>query len=382
MKKTLSIAWNQLTNDNRVLNQAISLQDNGYKVTLVGYKLNPDLPSREMFKGIKIRRINIGFKYLGFWQRIPYSRNIYLAIQIPTILFIIGLRGFQFIHCHDLNTLIYGVRIKKLIGKRVKLIYDAHEHETEIANLVGNEKMLAKRQEKEWIKYCDRVITVSNSIAEDYSQLYNIKTPLVINNCPRLRTKNIQRRNHFREIFNISDDYKIFLYQGGLDYERGIEKILDVSSELREKNFIFVFLGDGPLADLVKNHKGYGDNIFLHSYVSGDIVLEYTSSADFGIVFIEDTCLSHRYCLPNKLFEYIAAGLPVLSSALVDTSQFISEYKVGISAKTNDKKGLREAILALDSMDYEDLQKNIAYARSKFNWSTQEKKLIDLYKNL
>jgi glycosyltransferase involved in cell wall biosynthesis len=91
--------------------------------------------------------------------------------------------------------------------------------------------------------------------------------------------------------------------------------------------------------------------------------------------------LSDRYCLPNKLFEYIAAGLPVISSGLPDLKKFIHTYKVGTAADSNDVEGFIQAFNNLPNLDSPELAEHILRTRALFNWGTQEKILFDLYKN-
>lgn len=168
-----------------------------------------------------------------------------------------------------------------------------------------------------------------------------------------------------------------------MSYGRGIDLILETFDRFSFKNVAFVFLGDGVLTNKIKKHKKYGESVFYHPSVSGDVLLAYTSSADIGVSFGEDICLSHRYSLPNKLFEFIAAGLPVISSkGLLDSKLLIHKYQIGLTADNDDVEGFAKIVNNLSDLEIPNLKSNILKARSLFNWDTQEKKLIDLYDKL
>jgi len=157
---------------------------------------------------------------------------------------------------------------------------------------------------------------------------------------------------------------------------------MDAFNDINNIDSVLIFMGEGPLSQNISTHEKFGVSIFIHPFVSGDILLEYTSSADYGVAFLEDISLSDRYCLPNKLFEYIAAGLPVIGSGLPELKKFILENKVGVAASSNDIGGFIEAFKEISRLKSDDLRYNILLARERFNWSTQEKILIDLYKGL
>jgi glycosyltransferase involved in cell wall biosynthesis len=376
--KVLSIVYNELTNDNRVINQALSLQQNGYDVTILAVLKDSNLPKNETVEGVKVIRVP-----LMYGNRLVYKIRVLRFFYHRVSLFLIYLRittsNFDIIHCHDLNTLQFGARAKFLKPRKLKLIYDAHEYETQRNGLHGWRWTYVKLKERFLIKFCDQVITVSPTIADEYVRLYGIKKPEVILNCPILRTEEVIKKNLFREYFGIPASKKIFLYQGYLYPGRGIEVILDAFNQLNLEEGVLVFMGEGTLTDEIKKHDKYGESIFIHPFVSGDVLLVYTSSADCGIAFIEDISLSDRYCLPNKLFEYIAAGLPVISSGLPDLKKFINTYKVGTAAESNDVEGFIEAFNNLPNLDSPELTEQILKTRALFNWGTQEKILLELY---
>jgi glycosyltransferase involved in cell wall biosynthesis len=285
---------------------------------------------------------------------------------------------FNVVVCNDLNTLPIGVFYKK-INRRgdVKVIYDAHEYETEVNGLIGIKKQLARLLERFFIKHADEVITVSDSIANEYRRLYSIKKPHLILNCPLY--SNVSKQNHFRETLGISTDQKIFLYQGGLSTGRGVELFIEAFSQIDNEQAVLVCMGYGPLEAMVKIKAKQCERVFFHPAVSPEVLLNYTSSADYGICFIEDTCLSYRYCLPNKMFEYLMAGLPVLASNLFEMRRLVEAENVGIIAQENTIKGFKEAVNSLLDKDYEKIKENIFFARKKYCWEEQEKILRKIY---
>lgn len=381
MKKILSIVYNDLRNDNRVINQATSLKNHGYDITLLGVTHSEESIKLPNIGNVPVRRIPLYYgKSLVYKFRI--IRFFYHKIFLLKSFFRITSSGFDVIHCHDLNTLQYGVRVKLFKGKKVKLVYDAHEYETQRNGLHGWWWRYVKIKERFLIRFCDRVITVSETIADEYVRLYGIKRPAVILNCPILRTEEVERRDLFREKFGISTEQRIYLYQGYLYPGRGIEVVLKAFDKLNLSDSVLIFMGEGTLTDYIRSHEKFGKSVFIHPFVSGEVLLGYTSSADCGIAFIEDISLSDRYCLPNKLFEYIAAGLPVITSGLPDLKKFIAENKVGVSAPTNDESGFIEAFKQMSDLDSEELDKHINKARSRYNWSTQEKVLLKTYYQL
>jgi len=382
-KNVLSVVFNEFKNDNRVLNQALSISDGGYSVTIIAIEMGSLLPLKEKINNIQLIRFFKGYGNQKIFS-IYIFQLLYNFIKFNYKFYSFVLRDeHDVIHCHDLNTLQFGIVSKLFKGKSVKLIYDAHEYETQRNLLHGLKQRMLIIKEKFLIRYCDRVVTVSNTIAEEYSRLYNIPKPTVILNCPVIDPESeIVRHDIFREKFNISDSTKIFLYQGYFSVGRGIEIILEAFNELNFKDIALVFMGEGAMIKEIKSNELYENSVYIHPFVASDEIIKHTSSADYGISFIEDISLSDRYCLPNKLFEYIAAGLPVITSGLPEMEKFVKIHGVGVSSNENSVSGFVEAFGELINMDREALNKNIIKTRKKYNWSTQEKILLNLYENL
>ena len=385
-KRIANIVFNSFINDSRVEKISKSLSFGKNIVEVVAH-YDKDLKEIERKNGYLVKR------FVYFNRKTSTSKLSKLFIYLKWVAKVVGyVKDFDIIHCNDLNTLPIGFIIKRFYNRSVKIVYDAHEYEI---NDRPNESWVSIKIkyyiERFLIKYADRVITVSDSIAEEYARLYNIKKPVLVLNTPSY--KKIEKKDLFREKLGIDKKKKIFLYQGGLSKGRGIEVILETFKLLEEeKSTLYsssftllpciVFMGYGPLEDEVKRASKEYENIYFHPAVSPDILLDFTSSADYGILFYENNCLNHYYCSPNKMFEYIMAELPVIVSNLYEMGRLVKEYQIGVVAKENTPEGLKEAIAEVIKLDKEVLNKNIKKAKEIFNWENQEKILIDAYKEL
>jgi glycosyltransferase involved in cell wall biosynthesis len=138
-------------------------------------------------------------------------------------------------------------------------------------------------------------------------------------------------------------------------------------------------MGYGPLAKKIQEKAGLTSTIFYHPVVNHNAVLNYSSSADYGVSFTEDSCLNHRYCLPNKIFEYLMAGLPLITSNLPEMKSLIEAESVGVVAQENTVEGFRQAVRESLGQDYKIMQESVFEARKKYCWEEQEKILKEVY---
>ncbi len=285
-------------------------------------------------------------------------------------------------HCNDLGTLPIGAFIKRFVNSEAKVIYDAHEYETELFGKSRFENRLYKFVEKQLLGYADEVFCVSNSIADEYVRLYGIEKPKLVLNTPPYAE--VVKQDLFRKAFDIGKDKTIFLYQGGLSRGRGVEILLDTFKEnLSEgslNNAVLVLMGFGPLQSLVQESADRCSRIFYHKAVPQDVLLQYTSSADYGILFYENTCLNHYYCSPNKMFEYLMAELPVIVSNLYEMKKIVEKNNVGIVAESNSVEGLQNAVSQIMSLDVDTLLVNIKETKLQYNWENQAKVLLQAYR--
>lgn len=373
MKKIANIVLNDFTNDSRVWKISNSLASYGYHPIVVALH-NVGLSEKESVSGVDVERVKLITRPWVKWKPVQLLKYFEFVLRAFW-----RYRKVDYVHCNDLNALPVGLLIK-LFGKDVKIVYDCHEYETEMDSLVGVEKKLKKIFERASINYVDHVITVSSSIAKEYSSLYGIEEPSVVLNCPPYSEKT--KSNHFRESLGIRPDQKIFLYQGGLKSGRGIEVLVESFTGLDSDQNVLVFMGYGALENFVKEVSSCNENIYFHPAVPPSVLLDYTSSADYGVSFIEDSCLSYRYSLPNKIFEYLMSGLPVLTSNLFEMKNLVEAEGVGIVANENTVGGFRKAVLLSLEQDYKVVHENTLKARKKYCWEEQEKILLGAYEKL
>lgn len=369
--KILNIVLNTFTHDSRVLKTSIFLKNQGYDVTVVALH-DGDLAEQDEINDIVVKRIKLKTKKLSknrFIQLIKLREFIDRVIDLAT-------KGnVDILHVNDLQGLIVGYFVKKS-NAELKIIYDSHEWQIDHK---PNQSILRIKLlyfiERFFIKAANHIIVVSESIAKEYERVYSIKKPYVVLNTPNY-IENFYKSNIFRDKFGLNSK-KIFIYQGSINVGRGIESILDVASHLDEYNFLF--MGNGSLVSYIESHQKYNNNIFYVPSVPHSDILNYTSSADYGICLIEDCCLSYKYCLPNKLFEYLMAGIPVIVSNLPELKKIVEKFNVGVVVETNDSIGLEKAILKIQEMDYKELSYNAYELTKKLNWESQEKVLAEVY---
>ena len=372
MKKVVSIVLNNFTHDNRVLKENISLAQNGFKTTVVALH-EGNLPIHEYQNGIETSRIKLLSKN---WSKNPCVQVLkYIELVLR---FIFSFKDADIYHCNDLNSLPLGILAKFIFNPKAKIVYDAHEYEIERTGMSKSTRLFAHLLEGILIKFADLIITVSDSIANEYAKLYKIKKPTLVLNCPNY--KPIKKFDLFREELSIRKDQKIFIYQGGLSKDRGLDKLLDYFSSLKDDKKVIVFMGYGPMEKEIKQSKS--PNIYFHNAVSGSELLKYTSSADYGVFVYENNCKNIYYCLPNKLFEFLHAGLPVIVANLYELSSFVKSNDIGVVAESTSRESLQKAINEIENIDYQKMSQNALNLAKDYCWENQEKELIKAYKNL
>lgn len=316
------------------------------------------------------------------------NKNIFFEIfkyleYLIRAIFLLRKSKVQYVNIHSLHVLPIGVILKIL--KRCQLIYDPHELETEVAGAAGFKQKVAKILERKFIPFADKTIVVSESIRDWYIDEYGLKPEdtYTIRNIPIGRSEKIENSDLFRSEFSIPKESMIFLYQGNISKVRGCDTILKLFESLdNDRHIVFMGNGDG-FVEVIKSASATHSNIHYKEAVPYSDIAKYTGSADMGLHFIKvGDILNHKYCMPNKLFEYLLFGLPVIvNSKAVEMLKVVTEFEVGIGldADTFDEK---EAISLISSLSQEQVSKfrsNLEKVRTTFDWRNDAKAYQDIY---
>ncbi len=365
------VAFTDLNFDYRIYREATSLRRAGHQVVIVTSSFNSaPLKGWDDFEIYPIpldRSHSLRRLYPLFWQR-AYS----LLVEAQPDAY----------HAHDLDSLWPAVRAAQRLAR--PLVYDAHEFWTEQSSLVSRPLMRScwRLLEQRLIRRVDRVITVSGSIAQSLMERYCLDEVVVLRNLPLFRDK--VQSNLIRETLDLPDDLPVVLYQGGFLTENGLREQIEVAEGLAAA---LVLIGDGPSEQALRNQvhaTGLEDRVYFIPRVPFYQLHNYTCSADLGLCLIKGTGKSFYYSLPNKLFEYMMAGLPVLASNFPEMERIVRETHTGATVDPTNIAAIREQIAAfLDSAaKREECAKASLQAARHYNWEREAAQLIQLYETL
>ncbi len=280
-------------------------------------------------------------------------------------------------HSHDLNTLYVGATCKKRTASR--LVYDSHELQTERNRMTKWWRRWAAWNEKKWLPYADAMIVASPSWIDINREKYG-KVPdpsASIINTPELET--IDNPRDLRGELDIAPDKPILLYQGSIQENRGIEPAIDAITLLEDAVLVVIGYGYHRAtleADVRK--RGLTDRVKFFGPIPNDELLGWTAAADIGLCNIVNSSLSYYTSLPNKLFEYIIAGIAVIGSDSPEIGRIVQEEGVGEVADPVDPEDLARATRAILS-DLGRYRAATKTAAQKYNWGIEEQKLLGIY---
>lgn len=349
------------------------------RVTIIGFWL-PHLKKKEKVdENRTIVRINFPVKnkkYTSFFTKKPIALYSHIYFTISVIIQILKVKP-SYISCHNLHLLPLSWLGKMLVNS--KLIYEPHELETEKTGLNKNLKPFFKIIERIFIKGADKIIVVSEPIKDWYSETYKLENIDVIRNVPfnEFLNQPFSKSNVLREELGIDLNEIIVIYQGVIDKSRGIQELIEVF-KLIPKSIHLVLMGYGDMIDMVIKESKQSPNIHYREAVKIKEIIKYTSGADYGIFYVPfDISLSYQYSLPNKFFEYILAGLPVIvNENLKYLSFLIAENKLGFVVNSDNKKLIN---LIKNLSKIHKFGQNIEKFRKLHGWEIEEKILVNTY---
>jgi glycosyltransferase involved in cell wall biosynthesis len=261
-------------------------------------------------------------------------------------------------------------------------VYDAHDLFTETHSLVGRERerRIWSFLERRLIRFAARVITVSESIARELARRYDIAAPLVLRNCPVYRTP-----PEPRFFFPEAPDEPVLLCQGYLQKGRGLEVLVGAMRHVPRGRL--VLLGDGEMReelDRLVRILRLEKKVTLRPAVPIDELPAWTTSATLGFLLYSTASLNFLYALPNKFFEYVMAGVPVVSSPIPEVAELIVAHGVGsVVERVTPEEVAREINrLLADGEGIARMKGNCLRAARSLHWGIEEAKLLGLYAGL
>lgn len=372
MSSILHIVANSVYHDNRVLKETRTLAEHFdlAKIEIAGIT-NSEAKYNDLFSHCSVSLVEtkeiIGrgnifgliFLYLN-WSFSIYRKYRKSAIDI--------------IHCHDLVPLAVAVVLKKITGAR--LIYDAHELETETHNKRGVRGIFARCLETCLLRHVDSMITVSSSIKSWYSIRFKGGPIFVIRNVPDIRYSSVPAVN-LKKKLEVSENSILCIYFGNLKEGKGIKEILTAMPKNEDKSMLFI--GSGPLKDQVRAAAAQFPNIHYLAPVPPSEILSYARGADVGLCLTQDTCLSRRFSLPNKLFDMLAGELPVIGTDLPDISEIIKDRSVGWIVN-GDSASLVRLLNRITFDDIRAMKRGFRGRVQDLTWDSEARFLVNAYR--
>ncbi len=360
MEKIIVSVSNDLITDQRVDKVCNSLYNNGYNILLVGckkmYNLSP------LYRNYRIVRLNLFFTR-GFL--------FYAEFNIKLFFFLL-FKKKDIVLSNDMDTLLPNFLVSRLQHK--KLVFDSHELFSEIPELTDRKfiKKVWSVFEKKLLPRLENAYTVCASIAEHYKNRYKTEFK-IIRNLPKASS-------YEKGGLNFSTDKKLIIYQGAVNIGRGLELMIDAMKHLDD--YLFLIVGDGDITNELfqkSENEGLKEKVHFYGKVTPKELKKITPNAVLGISLEEDLGLNYRYALPNKIFDYIQAGIPVLCADLPEMKKVILNYNVGeIVRERNPKKVANQ----IKNMEKQDFSIPIAKAKKELTWRKEEVTLLHLFKNL
>lgn len=417
-KKICMFATNDIAHDIRVQKEAASAVNAGYGVVVIGLSSGNERLEREQ-SGYKIilvpRSSSVWLKLLKItakWilhsfvlrrandkegnsciSKKNFKFKVYELYLLTFIVFphrLMKLEGIMqradIYHANDLDTLSTAIKSAKKTG--AKVLYDAHElwveQNPEWADWF---KRIAFEFEKRLIGKVNAVVTVNISIAKELHKRYHIGLPIIVHNCPHYYKSNHLNNSLLKRSIGIDPSKLVVLYQGRYEEGRGLEGLVESGSYLCD-HAVIALRGYGSIEEQLRQkvHRLHlEDKVRFLSPVSTDELVASAYVADIGVVPYKAVCMNNLYATPNKIFEYLMAGLAIVASDLPEIRKILEQSNCGLLFNPDSPQEIADAINELvKNRDLLKEKKKNAFAAASniYNWESESKKLIDAYASL
>jgi hypothetical protein len=380
-KRAISLVANAVHNTSRLFKISKFLTEEGRagQLTVIGFwneglTLEEDYTTKihiERRKSLKQKlpkvRIALFSKFLTVISTVPFFTGIFFSClrKKPEV-----------IYCHDVILLPIALLVKLFNGATI--IYMPHELETEETGSGKVLNMFLKIIEKIGMKFVKHTTVVSPGIQHWYQNKYKTDKVSLIRNIPDFDNQKQSINKKLRLELGLSNTDIVFIYQGLIENSRGVIEVANIFSKLKDSRKHLVFMGYGPSTSAIVDFESKFENIHYIPAVKPEDIYNYTSDADIGFVFIaKEVSMSYKYSLPNKYFEYVKSGIPILiSDNLISIEEEINTNHSGWCINSSTE-ALQVFIENINSNDILEAKRKVILANENYNWDKEVSILLN-----
>lgn len=386
------IVVNGVVSDSRVLKTAQTVSKLGFQVCVYGLN-NKDAISkieRHPFEIVLLPDPRAEMKRLGNWPADPKNRDyeMYTDIFSNHIQEYLKQKPPSFIHTHDMIGLAIGGKLYEQTKEHNAFwIHDIHEYVQGLTEIEREIQSFFCGIEEKFIHGPDVLTSVSPALNEILQGLYSLETkPSLVLNAPRLTDFDPYYHKDIRTALGMQQDVPLLVYSGGVKPIRGVRTLVEALPLLPDVHVAIVTNNTGSFVMELKQtaqELGVNDRIHFHPYVPFSNVSSFLRTANIGVHPIQ-RYPNAEIALPNKLFEYIHAGLPVIVSDNRSMKEFVGWHDFGIAFEAGNSCSLAEAVIQALNRQRSDpaWRDSIRSLSKKYCWETQEAVIADIYETL
>jgi glycosyltransferase involved in cell wall biosynthesis len=377
-KTILMLLTNAYDPDPRVRQEALSLIRMGYRVRLLAWDRDRKSPPSECMEGVEVERVFLSSSHGRgstqiFFYTLLYLRMLWRCLRTP----------FDAVHCHDLDTLPLGFLVGKLKGKPV--VYDAHESFPDMLDgsvLQAIRRALVKLEDF-LIRRTDLLITVGEKLRQFFAQR-GARRSVVVGNWKRLEEFSRTEMENLatRKGLGIPPQALVVVCITQLLKDRKIEELFDAAAEC--PNVYVIVAGRGVLEGMVRHAAQANPRILFAGLISGKQIADYTCAGDVVYYGFDPQNPNARFSAPNKLYEALAAGRPLITGDFGEIAEVVRTAECGIVLHRYDATEIRAALIAMEDPEVrrnytENAQR---FGSSFMNWTKGEEVLFTEYSAL
>jgi glycosyltransferase involved in cell wall biosynthesis len=390
-RRVAMIVLNDIIHDGRVLKTARTLTDQGYDVTLFGmWRSGNARISSTKIAGMNalifpdpatfLRSANV--RALRWEHMVAYLRACMWS-HVERV-------NPRFIHTHDYHALPLGfefVRRLREMGHTVHWLHDFHEYVAGIDHMAPDWQRVALEHEARGIGLIDHRFTVSPMIRDWLQERYRLpEPPTVVLNAPPVSAVRADAGRTVRSDLGLEPAVDLIVFSGGVTEARNLHTVVSALADCPGCHMALITNNTGDYVERLRQiaaDGGYADRLHFLPYVQPHEITAYVRDASLGVIPYLRSGNSNA-AMPNKLFDYLQAGLPIVASNLDLIQSFLRQWQIGEVFDQDDVRDCAEAIGRM--LRRQDFYRNNIQAneelRREATWDAQSKKILEAYRKL